>query len=311
MSVPDYQSLMLPVLEAHARGGEVRRVDLRQVLALKLALSTEDLEEMLPSGTQRTFDNRVNWAVVYLNRAGLLRMPRRGRSEITEAGEEVLGTSPGRIDVAYLQQFPGFREFQNLGAVRVAGAPGRSSGSEPSSDERDPRERLEDAFEELRATLADELLDRLVDGDDRFFEQIVLDVLVGMGYGGSRREAAKRVGGSGDDGIDGVIREDRLGLDTIYVQAKKWNPDRPVGPREIREFVGALQDAGAIKGAFITTSRFSPKAEEVASRHRISLVDGRTLAGLMIEFEVGVSRIRDLTLSRVDEDYFSEEGDLG
>lgn len=310
MPVPDYQSLMLPVLEAHASGVEVRRVDLRQVLAQKLALSTEDLEEMLPSGTQRTFDNRVNWAVVYLNRAGLLRMPRRGRSEITEAGETVLGRDPGRIDVSYLQQFPGFREFQNLGAVRVSGAP-RSSGSEPSTDEQDPRERLEDAYEELNATLADELLDRLVDGGDRFFEQVVLDVLVGMGYGGSRREAAKRVGGSGDDGIDGVIREDRLGLDTIYVQAKKWNPDRPVGPREIREFVGALQDAGAIKGAFITTSRFSPKAEEVAARHRISLVDGRTLAELMLEFEVGVSKIRDLTLSRIDEDYFSEEGDLG
>jgi restriction system protein len=311
MSVPDYQSLMLPVLEAHAGGGEVRRVDLRHSLALKLALSSDDLEEMLPSGTQRTFDNRVNWAVVYLNRAGLLRMPRRGRSEITEVGEAVLDRDPGRIGVAYLQQFPGFREFQNRSAVRVAGAPAGSSDSEPSTDEQDPRERLEDAYEELKATLADELLHRLVDGNDRFFEQVVLDVLVGMGYGGSRREAAKRVGGSGDNGIDGLIREDRLGLDTIYVQAKKWNPDRPVGPREIREFVGALRDAGAIKGAFITTSRFSPKAEEVASRHRISLVDGRTLAELMIEFEIGVSKVRDLTLSRIDEDYFSEEGDLG
>lgn len=311
MAVPDYQSLMRPVLVLHRGRGELRRPQLRDELAADLGLSPEDREERLPSGTQATFDNRVNWAVVYLNRAGLLRMPGRGRSEITPRGEEVLAAHPTRIDLGVLERFPEFREFRELKGTRV-GAEERAApagAAMPASDQT-AQERLEDAHQELTAALAEELLSRLIEGDDRFFEQVVLDVLVGMGYGGSKREAAERVGRSGDGGIDGVIREDRLGLDAIYVQAKKWSPDRHVGPRDVREFIGALQDAEALKGVFLTTSRFSPKAEALAERRRIVLIDGRTLAELMIEAGVGVSGVRTLRLSRIDEDYFGEDGEV-
>jgi len=311
MAVPDYQSLMRPLLAQHQGGGELRRSELREALAVELGLTPEDREERLPSGTQATFDNRVNWAVVYLQRAGLLSKPRRGRSEITARGEEALSECPTRIDVAYLERFPEFREFRDLRGTRPrADAQPASTGASTPASEQTAVEQLEAAHEELTAALAEELLARLIDGDDRFFEQVVLDVLVGMGYGGSKREAAKRVGRSGDGGIDGVIREDRLGLDAIYVQAKKWSPDRHVGPREIREFIGALQDAEALKGVFLTTSRFSPEATALAERRRIVLIDGRSLAELMIEVEVGASPVRSLTLSRIDEDYFAEDGDV-
>lgn len=311
MAVPDYQSLMRPLLAQHQGGGELRRPALREALATELDLTPEDLEEQLPSGTQATFDNRVNWAVVYLQRAGLLSKPGRGRSEITPRGEEALAENPDRIDVGYLERFPEFREFRDLKGTRPRAneEPSSTAVSTPAS-EQTAEEQLEAAHEELTAALAEELLARLIDGDDRFFEKVVLDVLVGMGYGGSKREAAQRVGRSGDGGIDGVIREDRLGLDAIYVQAKKWSPDRHVGPREVREFIGALQDAEALKGVFLTTSRFSSEAVALAERRRIVLLDGRSLAELMIEVGVGVSRVRSLTLSRIDEDYFAEDGDV-
>jgi restriction system protein len=311
VAVPDYQSLMRPLLAQHQGRGELRRPELREALATELGLTPENREERLPSGTQATFDNRVNWAVVYLQRAGLLSKPGRGRSGITPRGEEALADSPARIDVAYLERFPEFREFQNLKGTqpRVDRQPPSSAASTPAS-EQTAQEQLEAAHEELNAALAEELLSRLIAGDDRFFEDVVLDVLIGMGYGGSKQEAAQRVGRSGDGGIDGVIREDRLGLDAVYVQAKKWSSDRHVGPREIREFVGALQDAEALKGVFLTTTRFSPEAVALAERRRIALVDGRSLAELMIETEIGVSRVRSLTLSRIDEDYFAEDGDV-
>lgn len=311
MAVPDYQSLMRPLLAQHRGRGELRRPELRDALAAELGLTPEDREERLPSGTQATFDNRVNWAVIYLQRAGLLSKPGRGRSEITPRGEEALAENSTRIDVAYLERFPEFREFRNLrGAQPRANQQPESGGASTPASEQTAAEQLETAHEELTAALAEELLARLIEGDDRFFENVVLDVLVGMGYGGSKREAAQRVGRSGDGGIDGVIREDRLGLDAIYVQAKKWSPDRHVGPREIREFIGALQDAEALKGVFLTTTRFSPEAVALAERRRIVLVDGRSLAELMVETGVGVSRVRSLTLSRIDEDYFAEDGDV-
>lgn len=311
MAVPDYQSLMLPLLLQHRGAGELRRPDLRDALAAELGLSQEDREERLPSGTQATFDNRVNWAVIYLQRAGLLSKPGRGRSEITARGEDVLADDPVSIDVAYLQRFPEFIEFKSLKGTqsRSVDAQQVAQASTPPGDQT-AEERLEAAHEELTAATAEELLSRLIAGDDRFFESVVLDVLVAMGYGGSKREAAQRVGRSGDGGIDGVIREDRLGLDAIYVQAKKWRPDRHVGPRDVREFIGALQDAEALKGVFLTTSRFSADAQALAERRRIVLIDGRTLAELMVETGVGVSRVRSLELSRVDEDYFAEDGDV-
>jgi len=224
-------------------------------------------------------------------------------TEITPRGEEMLAAHPERIDNLTLDQFPEFREFRLGGSSEDGG----SETAQSATEDETPEERLEGAHEELNSALAEELLGRLLAHDDVFFEHAVLDVLVGMGYGGSKREAAERVGRSGDGGIDGVIREDKLGLDAIYVQAKKWSPDRQVGPRDIREFVGALQDAGASKGVFITTSRFSHEALALAERRRIVLISGRRLADLMIEAEVGVDRVRSYELSRIDEEYFSND----
>jgi restriction system protein len=308
MAVPDFQSLMRPLLALHAGGGQHRRPEIRELLAQEFKMTQEERDEILPSGRQPRFNNRVNWATVYLVRAGLLASPSRGVTEITPRGEELLTTQAERIDLSVLDQFPEFREFRQRKPEVSQGASGPPS--QMASDDETAEERLEAAHEELEAALAEELLARLLARDDVFFENVVLDVLVGMGYGGSKREAAERVGRSGDGGIDGVIREDRLGLDAIYVQAKKWNPDRHVGPREVREFIGALQDAEAIKGVLMTTSRFSPEASALAERRRIVLIDGRRLAKLMIDVQVGVSRLRSLELSRIDEDYFSGDGDF-
>ena len=249
------------------RGGERSRRSVREGLAEEFHLTQEELDELLPSGTQAKFQNRVNWSTVYLVRAGALRSVRRGVTEITPRGMELLDSHSDRIDNLTLDQFPEFREFR-LGGASDSEAPAPASDL-PSADAATPEERLEASHAELRSALAEELLARLLSRGDAFLEHAVLDVLVGMGYGGSKREAAERVGRTGDGGIDGVIPEDKLGLDAIYVQAKKWNSERHVGPREIREFVGALQDAGATKGVFITTSRFSREAFALAERRSV------------------------------------------
>jgi restriction system protein len=245
---------------------------------------------------------------VHLIRAGALQSAGRGLTELTDRGRQLLEENPERVDMGVLEQFPEYREFRR-GSPAV-GEPSTSRSAAPSSEDT-PAERLEAAHYELNLALAEEILDRLLANDDVFFEKSVLDLLVALGYGGSRREAAERVGRSGDGGIDGVIREDRLGLDVIFVQAKKWKADRHVGPREIREFLGALQDAGATRGVFITTSRFSDEARAVAERRRIVLIDGRRMAELMIEGGVGVSRSRSFVLSGIDEDYFAGDDGSG
>lgn len=307
MAVPDFQTVMRPLLALHVGSGQRKRPEIREALAQEFGLTQEEQDEILPSGRQSRFSNRVNWAAVYLVRAGLLTSPSRGVTEITPRGEELLAAHPERIDLSVLDQFPEVREFRQRKRVSEQGP---TPSAQIEAEEETAEERLEAAHEELKSALAEELLARLLARDDVFFENAVLDVLVGMGYGGSKREAAERVGRSGDGGIDGVIREDRLGLDAIYVQAKKWSPDRHVGPKDVREFIGALQDAEAIKGVLITTSRFSPEALALAERRRIVLIGGRRLAELMIDVQVGASRLRSFELSRIDEDYFAGDGDL-
>jgi restriction system protein len=296
------------MLAQHLDGGEMRRKQIREALAREFRLSSEEQEELLPSGTQPRFQNRVNWTAVHLIRAGALQSAGRGLTELTDRGRQLLEEYPERVDMGVLEQFPEYREFRR--GSPVVGEPTTSRSAAPSSEDT-PAERLEAAHDELNLALAEEILDRLLANDDVFFEKSVLDLLVALGYGGSRREAAERVGRSGDGGIDGVIREDRLGLDVIFVQAKKWKADRHVGPREIREFLGALQDAGATRGVFITTSRFSDEARAVAERRRIVLIDGRRMAELMIEGGVGVSRSRSFVLSGIDEDYFAGDDGSG
>jgi restriction system protein len=305
VAIPDFQTLMRPLLELHADGGEKTQPELRDALARQFELTEEDLAEKLPSGAARTFVNRVAWASTHMKEAGLLVKPRRGISAITERGLTVLRQYPERVDMSVLDQFPEYVEFRTRSSGRRRVTQPQTSEELPLTTST-PEETIDAAYRQIQTALAEDLLSRLVERDDRFFEDVVLDVLVALGYGGSKPDAAERVGRSGDGGIDGVIREDTLGLDAIYVQAKKWAPDRNVGPREIREFVGALQDVEASKGIFITTSSFSPDARELARRRRIVLMDGLELATHMVGAGVGVASLQRYELKRLDEDYFTE-----
>lgn len=305
MANPDFQTLMHPLLALHADGAEKTQNELRNELARQFKLTEEDLAERLPSGTARTFVNRVAWASTHMKEAGLLVKPRRGISKITDRGLTVLTDYPERVDMSVLEQFPEYIEFRTRSSGRRRVTQPQTQEQLPVSSET-PEETIDGAYRQVRAALAEELLGRLVERDDRFFEEVVLDVLVALGYGGSKPDAAERVGRSGDGGIDGVIREDTLGLDAIYVQAKKWALERTVGPREIREFIGALQDVEASKGIFITTSSFSADARELAHRRRIVLLDGLELAEHMVDAGVGVTTLQRYELKRIDEDYFAE-----
>lgn len=305
MAIPDFQTLMRPLLELHAGGVEKTQPELRQALARRFELTDEELAERLPGGSWRTFPNRVAWASTHMTKAGLLVKPRRGISRIIERGLSVLEEHPERVDMSVLEPFPEYVEFRNRSTARRR-APRVDTPEQVPVSTSTPEETIDAAYQQIAAALAEELLNRLIERDDRFFEEVVLDLLVALGYGGSKPDAAARVGRSGDGGIDGVIREDTLGLDAIYVQAKKWAPERNVGPREIREFLGALQDVEASKGIFITTSSFSSDARELARRRRIVLMDGIELATHMIEVRVGVATLQAYELKRIDEDYFAE-----
>ncbi len=310
MAIPAYETMLRPMLALHADGSEWERVSVRAALAEHFHLSQDDLEAMLPSGRQRTFHNRVNWAAVYLAQAGLLDRPGRGRTKITARGRDVLAEYHDRIDTSVLEHFPEFQEF-----LSRAKSPERSRSGAARSPlplpQATPEEAIDVAYRELRTVLAEEVLGRVLANPPDFFETVVLDVLLAMGYGGSREDAAQRLGRTGDEGLDGEIHEDRLGLDRIYVQAKRWKPDRPVRRPDVQAFVGALQGAQASKGVFITTSRFTDEARDYVVRvqPRVVPVDGRRLADLMIEYGVGVSQFKSYELKRVDEDYFvNDEG---
>lgn len=311
MAIPDYESLMLPLLRLVSQVPELKTAEAVERLGVEHNLSAAELGAMLPSGVSTTFGSRVGWAKTYLKQAGLLSQPRRGIVQITERGRSVLLAKPVRIDNALLLQFPEFVEF------RSRSRPGRAgdSNSAPISllplattNTNTPQERIEEAAKELQSTLADELLALVKTCTPAFFEELVVQLLLKMGYGGSRREAGKAVGRSGDGGIDGVINEDRLGLDSIYVQAKRWQG--LVGEPDIRNFLGALVGRGANKGVFITTSSFSEPAQQFVTRtlqQRIVLIDGVRLSELMIEHGLGVSTVASYELKRIDGDFFSEE----
>jgi restriction system protein len=292
---------MRPLLALHEDGHEKTQSELREVLAREFQLTPDELEERIPSGLANTFANRVAWASTHMKQAGLIEKPRRGISVITDRGRVVLADYPDRVEMSVLEQFPEYLDFRTRSRRR----PRPRTTDVPSTESETPEETLDAAYNELREALIEDLRSRLVAVDDGFFEEVVLDVLVGLGYGGSKRDAAERVGRSGDGGVDGVIREDTLGLDAIYIQAKKWARERTIGPREIREFIGALQDAEAAKGVFITTSSFSSEARELARRRRVVLIDGPELAGLMIDSGVGVTAVRRFDIKRIDEDYFA------
>lgn len=313
MSIPDYQTLMLPLLRLAADGSEHRFRDAVEQLAAEFQLSDQERATMLPSGTAPMFDNRVGWAKTYLKQAGLIDTTRRGYFRITLRGTELLGTSPDLIDASTLENYEEFRAFRSRRSEEKGGLqpdlPTILLPLSPASTvpEATPEELFSQAYQRLRSNLEAEVLEQVKAATPAFFERLVIDLLVAMGYGGSRRDAGKAVGRSGDGGIDGIIKEDKLGLDVIYVQAKRW--EGTVGRPEIQKFAGALQGQRANKGVFITTSGFSREAQEYAGiiPSKIILIGGEQLAALMVDHNVGVSPVSRFEIKRVDSDYF--EGD--
>jgi len=302
MAIPDYQSIMLPLLKFASDKREHSIQDAIEDLASFFRVSETELQELLPSGQQKIFDNRVGWARTYLKKAGLLDSPRRGIFVITEKGLGVLKSNPTRIDVAFLRQYPEFVEFQTVKKESK-----ETEEVEVSVQQQTPEESLEYGYQKLRQALAQDLLGKIKTCSAVFFEKLVVELLVKMGYGGSRRDAGQAIGKSGDEGIDGIIKEDRLGLDVIYIQAKKW--EGVVGRPEIMKFVGALQGQHARKGIFITTSYFTDDAMQYAKKvdSKIILIDGDELSKLMIDHDIGVAQMASYDIKRIDSDYFSEE----
>lgn len=303
MPIPDYQTVMLPLLEFVARG-ETSALELEAELARRFDLTDDERSQLLPSGKQRVFHNRVHWAKFYLQKAGLLESSRRGRFNITSTGREVLVSPPPRLDVAYLKRFPAFLMFYS----GESGANAPDPLIEPTSAAT-PEEVVEEVHRSLGLALRAELHERILKNSPAFFETLIVDLLVAMGYGGSRRDASERLGRTGDGGVDGVISEDALGLDRIYVQAKRYATSSSVGRPEVQAFTGSLVGLGASKGVFVTTSSFSTHAIEFVDRipQRVVLIDGTRLTDLMIQHGVGVRLSRTLEFKRLDEDFFSED----
>ena len=301
MAIPDYQSCMLPLLKFYGDGQDHTFREAVEALAKEFSLTNKERREMLPSGQQEIFDSRIGWARTYMKKAGLIEAPKRGVNRISSRGMDVLKQKPQRIDVNYLTQF---QEFQDFRALRHTKA---EEVSETQMNDKTPEESLEIAYQRIRNDLASDLLQRLKACSPAFFERLVVEVIVKMGYGGTRQDAGKAIGKSGDGGIDGIIKEDKLGLDAIYIQAKRW--ENTVGRPEIQKFVGALTGLRAKKGLFITTSNFSSDSEDYVSRidAKVVLIDGETLAQLMIEYNVGVSTVNAYEVKKVDSDYFTEE----
>jgi len=300
MAIPVFQQIMLPLLQLLQ---DQQEHSLRQAidsLTTYFKLTPEEQNELLPSGKQAIFDNRVGWARTHLKKAGLIESTKRGFFRITDRGLQVLKQKPEMIDVKFLDRFAEFREFRAIRRVKA-------ESSDEAESETTPEEALANAYQNMRNELASELLQQLKASSPRQFENMVIDLLVAMGYGGSRKEAARAIGKSGDEGIDGIINEDRLGLDVIYVQAKKW--EGTVGRPEIQKFAGALQGQHAKRGIFITTSDFSKEAVDFASRvdNKIVLIGGETLVQYMIDHNIGVTPFANYEVKKIDSDYFTDE----
>lgn len=304
MAVPDFQSLMLPLLRLAGDGMDHTFKDAVEAIAIEFSLTPEERNELLPSSSRTTlFYNRLAWAKTHMTMAGLLQAPRRGVFCITQRGRELLASQLARIDMKTLQQFPEY-ERARRGDVQASVEPALPA---VAFSELTPEESIERAHLSLRKDLARELLESIMQCSPAFFELLIIKLMIKMGYGGSREEAGKAVGRSGDGGIDGIINEDRLGLDAIYLQAKRW--EGVIGRPEIMKFVGALAGQRATKGVFITTSWFTQDAKDYAlsSQYKVVLIGGERLADLMIEHDLGVSVAATYQLKRIDSDFFSEE----
>lgn len=302
MSIPDFQTIMLPLVKFCRDQQQHTNREALDSLAEKFNLTEEERGELLPSGQQAVFDNRVAWARAHLKMAKILENTQRGVFKITPRGLDLLNLNPEFINLRLLHQFPEYLEARNRPKLK-----NESPVETDSEQSKTPEEVLEGAYQSINSTLANELIQQIKVSSPRFFEKLVVELLVKMGYGGTRKDAGRAVGKSGDEGIDGIINEDRLGLDVIYIQAKRWA--NTIGRPDIQKFAGALQGQRARKGIFITTSDFSKEAEDYASRieNRIVLIDGESLAQLMIDHGVGVTSVAAYEIKRVDSDYFTEE----
>ena len=304
MTIPDYQTLMLPLMEFASDGEEHRMSDAVESLTIRFGLTPTERDTLLPSGRQTTIANRIGWSKTYLAKAGLLDGSKRGLFRITDRGREVVQRHPARIDVKFLKEFPGFEEFRTSTREK----PLADAADANTEQTQTPEELLEDSYERLKSRLSEDLLSRVHQVSPGRFESIVLDLLLAMGYGGSRPDAGKAVGRSGDGGIDGLINEDPLGLDVVYIQAKRW--EGVVGRPVVQAFVGSLEGHRARKGVLITTSSFTSDATQYVGMidKKVILIDGSRLAQLMIEHGVGVTVEQTYLVKRLDLDYYDELG---
>ena len=305
MSIPDYQSLMLPVLLASSKG-EVRIGPVVDALADQLSLSSEDRSELLPSGQQTVFSNRVHWAKSYLSKAQLVEITKRGYFRITPRGQTVLQSSPKKIDNKFLMQFEEFRHFRERSSGLAREENGDTTAPALEDQRQTPDETMRLAYRQIETALIHDLLERIRNAPPDFFERLMVNLLISMGYGGSSENAGRTLGRSGDDGVDGVVDQDALGLDRVYIQAKRYASGNNIGPGAIRDFFGSLDRHKATKGLFVTTSTFSSSAKETAEHlsKRIVLVDGDELARLMIRHNVGCRIEETLHIKKVDEEFF-------
>ncbi len=299
MKNPGFQEYFYTILQFLDKKPPQNRQDVVEEVAKLKGLTEEVRAEMLPNQSQQTYVNRIGWAMTYLKKAGLLGSPSRSMWQITELGSTVLHNPPRDLNVTYLKAYASFAEFHSSA---------RSINDETNISEKDipPYESLVESFNLIKQNECDELISKILEQSPEFFEKLVVDLLLNMGYGGSRVDAGKAIGKSGDEGIDGTISEDRLGLDTIYIQAKRWKKDNIVGRPEIQKFVGALSGQNARKGIFITTSRFTQEALEYKPKNDLTLVliDGKKLAELMYEYSVGVNEVETIVIKKIDNDYF-------
>lgn len=308
MTIPTYEQMMLPMLKLIESGHETIQSCEADLIA-EFGISPEDMNIMLPSGKQSRFRNRAHWARTYLAQAGLVTPIKRGHFTLTDRGKTVLKSNPATIDNKFLAQFPEFVEFKGKSSKSADGE-ATSTGSESlQSAEETPEDLIASASEEIEAALADQLLAAIQTVTPTRFEQIIVDLLLAMGYGGGDRSMGERLGKTGDGGIDGIINEDKLGLDAVYIQAKRYAPGNTVGRPTLQAFVGSLTGEGATKGVFVTTSDFSKDARDYLNKvqHRIVLINGDRLARLLIQHDVGVRPRKTYVIRSIDEDYFSED----
>ncbi|MFY0627008.1 MAG: restriction endonuclease [Reichenbachiella sp.] len=304
--IPTYDQIMLPLLNHLSDGKEHSLSESHDALIQVFDLSEQEIRELLPSGRQPIFRNRLGWARTYLKKAGMLTSPKRAHFIITDRGQQILKEGLSEINSDILKRYPEFQEFQSINRGKDKFEEVDLYKPVQPDQNKTPEEILEYSYQKLRTDLGIELLDIVKGCSPAFFEQLVVDLIIAMGYGGSRKDAGQAMGGSGDGGIDGIVNEDKLGLDNIYLQAKRWENIVPV--KEIRDFTGALASKKAKKGIFITTSSFPKSVYEFVEQvdYRIILIDGERLADLMIEYNVGLSVVNTYQIKTIDSDYFEE-----